>query len=209
MNTVPSYYGQDQQGGGGLLSLIQGLMGGSGSPYEKYADTYKNYLGQATGAQNPFYKAGTQATGDYQDWAQKMKDPSGFVNNLMSGYSQSPWAKNQQNAATRAATNFGSANGLTGSTPLMQQAQQTAGQISSQDQNQWLQHVLGINTEYGGAEHNLMQGGEHSADIMSQLFNQGGENLGQASAGQRAGQQQDRNSMISGILQMLLHGAFS
>jgi len=56
----------------------------------------------------------------------------------------------------RAANNIGSATGMTGSTPMMQQAQQNAQNISSGDMQNWLSQVLGINNQYGQGEAGLM-----------------------------------------------------
>jgi hypothetical protein len=182
----------------GFGGLFGGLFGDSGAPYQDYADQYKRYLNKATGVQNPFYNAGVGALGGYQDWLSGMKDPTAFINRLMGSYQESPFARNQQTQALRAAQNMGSASGLTGSTPLQLQAQQNASNISAQDMNSWLQNVLGINTMYGSGLGNLIGRGQGSADVMSNLFGRGGEALGEAAYGRRAGQNQDFWNMIGG-----------
>src|SRR6185295_2293555 len=102
----------------GLGGLFGGLFGHSDRPYEQAGQQYQKYGDLANNAQNPFYQAGTQATGNYQDWLQAQKNPSEFVNNLMGQYQESPYAQYQQQQAQRAGTNMASANGLSGSTPL-------------------------------------------------------------------------------------------
>jgi len=102
----------------------------------------------------------------------------------------------------RAAQNMGSATGLTGSTPLMQQAQQNAQNISSQDMNQWLQNVLGINTQYGAGQQNLMTGGQNAANALTNMWGNMGNQMGQAAYGKKAGEDQDFWNMIGGGLQL-------
>ncbi len=121
----------------------------------------------------------------------------------MGKYSQSEWAKNLTHQATNAATNAASASGLSGSTPLSQQIAQNAGQISSADQNQWLQNVLGINTQYGEGQNRMMGYGQHAADELSSLDAQQGGRAGVAAYGQSLGKQNDRNEIMEALTQFL------
>ncbi len=194
--------------GSSLGQFLGGAFGDSGKPYEKAMDQYRNALGPAQGYQNPFYNAGKGAIGPYQDWLGSMKDPSQFINSLMSHYQESPFARFQQQQGVRAAQNLGSASGLTGSSALSQQAQQNAQNISSQDMQTWLANVLGINTQYGAGQAGLMSGGRHAGDILSQLMNQFGQNMAHAAYGKQAGKNQDRSNMIGGATGMLKNGFF-
>jgi len=179
--TMPRYaqdaiYGQGQgfnagQFGQGLAGLFGGLFGDSAGPYHEYSD----WLQKAQNAQNPFYNAGVGALGNYQDWLKGMKNPTDFINNMMKNYTQSPFAKYQQDQSIRAGQNAASASGLTGSTPFAQQLQQNAQNISSQDMNTWLQNVLGVNRQYGQGEQNLITGGQGAANQLANIFGQQGE----------------------------------
>jgi len=189
--------------GGGLEGFLSGLFGNSGAPYEDAMKQYQHYANQAQNVQNPFLSAGTGAIGNYQHWLQGMQNPSGFINSLMNKYQESPFAKFQQQQAIRAANNLGSASGLTGSTPLQMQAQQNASNISSQDMNQWLQNVLGINTQYGTGQQNLIQGGQSSANALTNLFSNLGQEMGEAAYGKKAGENQDFNNTIGGLLKII------
>jgi len=184
-----------QQIGGSIPGFLQYFFGHSGAPYEAANKAYTPFYNQAKEQQNPFYQAGTGAIPQFQDWLGQMKDPSGFINNLMGKYQESPFAKFQQQQGMRAAQNMGSATGLTGSTPLQMQAQQNAQNISSQDMNQWLQNVLGVNNNYGSGLFNEMQGGQHSADMLSQLMQGAGEYRGGTAYGQAAGEQNDKSAL--------------
>lgn len=187
--------------GGGLAELISGLFGDSGSPYEEGANTYKPYLDKAIAGQQPYAQAGQNALGPYQDMLKNMSDPSGFINHLMEQYQESPWAKFSQKQGMRAAQNMGSAGGMggIGSTPLTQFAQQQAQGISSQDMSKWLENVLGTNTQALSGYGNLAGMGQNAANKISDLNNQGGENMAGFSYGKRAGDMQDRNNIFGGI----------
>jgi hypothetical protein len=149
----------------------------------------------ATNAQQPFYNAGTGAIPQYQQYLQQMSNPTGFVNNIMSQYQQSPWAKFQQQEAQKANNNMASAAGLIGSTPWQRSGEDYARNISSQDQNQFLQNVLGVNTNYGAGLNNLLNYGANSGNQMSNIYGQqAGANANLSYNQEAAGQQKD-NSM--------------
>ncbi len=192
-----------QMFGSGLGGLFGGLFGNSGAPYDKAMNQYQQWGQKAQEPQQPYLQAGTGAIGDYQSWLKGQQDPSGFINNLMGQYQESPYARNMQQQAMNAGQNAASASGLTGSTPMMQQLQQNAGNISAADQNQWLQNVLGINTQYGQGQQNLMGGGQNAANSLTNMFNQMGQNMGQAAYGKEAGKQQDFWNTLGGVGSMI------
>jgi hypothetical protein len=184
---------------GGIGSIASGLFNDSGAPYNAAMDQYQKYYNQAQNTQQPFLNAGTGAIPNYQNFLSKMQNPTDFINNISSQYKESPYAQYQQQQARRAAENFGSANGLSGSTLLMQQAQQNASNISSQDMNNWLQNVLGVNQQYGQGQQNLIQGGQNSANSLTNLLSMLGNNMGQAAYGQEAGNQSDFSNILGGL----------
>lgn len=188
-----------QQFLGGLGGLFGGMFGNSDKPYDAAMQQYQQWANKGQQTQQPYLDAGTGAIGDYQKWLQSQQDPSKFINDQMKNYQTSDYAKNLQQQSMNAGQNAASASGLMGSTPLMQQLQNNAGQITSADQNQWLQNVLGINTQYGQGENNLMQSGQNAANSLTNMYNQMGQNMGQAAYGQEAGKNQDRNNMFGGI----------
>lgn len=194
--------------GGGLSTLFSGLFGDSGRPFEDAMKQYQQWANKAQNVQNPYLNAGSGAIPQFQEWLQGQKDPSGFINNLMGKYQESPWAKYQQDQAMRAAQNQGAASGLTGSTPLLQFAQQNAHDISSQDMNNWLQNVLGINTQYGAGQQNLIHGGQNAANSLTGMYGDMGRQMAEAAYGKRAGQQQDRNNIWGGAFDILRNGLF-
>lgn len=189
-------------GMGGLAQFLGGLFGNSGSPYGDAMDQYQKWANMAQGVQNPFLQAGTGAIGNYQNWLSGMQDPSKFMNNLMGQYQESPYAKYMQQQAIRSGQNAASASGMAGSTPFAQQLQQNASNISSQDMNNWLQNVLGVNSQYGQGEQNLMGLGANAANQLTNMYGNMGQQMGQAAYGQQAGNNQDMWNMIGGGLQL-------
>jgi hypothetical protein len=179
-----------------------GLFGNSDAPYEDAMKQYKEYAGKAEGVQNPFLEFGKAGMPLFQNWLSGMQDPSKFINNLMGGYQESPYAKFQQQQGMRTAQNVGSASGLTGSTPLMQFAQQNAQDISGKDMNSWLQNVLGVNTQYGQGLGQQIGVGQGAANALTGMYGDMGRQMGEAAYGREAGKNQDRNNMWGGLFNL-------
>lgn len=187
----------------GLGGMLGGLFGNSGKPYDKAMEQYQKFMQMGQGVQQPYLDAGTGAIGDYQKWLQGQQDPSKFINGLMQNYQQSPYTSYLQQQAQNAGTNMGSASGLSGSSALAQQMQQNAGNIAQQGMDSWLQNVLGINTQYGQGQQNLMTGGQNAANSLMNMYNQMSQQMGDAAYGKEAGKQNDLWNTIGGGLGML------
>ncbi len=155
----------------GIGGLFGGLFGDSGKPYDEAEKKYQEYENKAGGINQPYIGAGETGVKNYQDWLNKQKNPTEFINNIMGDYNESPYAQYLQKQNLRAGQNFASANGLSGSTPMAQQIQENAGNISSKDMNSWLQNVLGINTQYGEGEHNMVNTGQNAVNNMTNFYN--------------------------------------
>lgn len=188
---------------GGLGGFLGGMFGNSGQPYSDAMQQYEKYMQQGANAQNPFLQAGQGAMGDYQKWLRGMQDPSKFINSQMSQYQQSPWAQYQQQQAVRSGQNAASASGLTGSTPFAQQLQQNAAGISSQDQQNYLSNVLGVNQQYGSGLNNMMGYGANAANQLTGLYGNMAQGMGNLAYGQSQAQNQDFWNMLGGGLGML------
>lgn len=192
-------FNANSSGFGGLFPLIGDFFSNPGKPYGDASKELARYFPQQQGYLNPFLKAGQGAIPDFQNWLKSMQNPSGFINNLMGSYQESPYAHYQQDQAMRSAQNMGSASGLTGSTPLTQFAQQNARDISSQDMNQWLQNVLGINSQYGAGQMGLMGQGMQAGNAMSQMLGDYARNQAMLKYGQGAANQGRWGNIIGGI----------
>lgn len=185
--------------GSGLGGLLGGMFGNSGKPYDKAMEQYQKYLQMGQGVQQPYLDAGKEGLGNYQEWLKGQKDPADFINNLMGQYQQSPYNSYLQGQAQNAGINAGSANGTMGSSALMQQMQQNAANIGQQGMDSWLQNALGINSQYGQGQQNLMQGGQNSANSLMNMYNNMGQQMGDAAYGKEAGKQNDWWNMLGGV----------
>jgi hypothetical protein len=183
-----------------LGSIAGGLFGNGGDSYKDAMKQYKKYADKSSGYQDPFYQSGKNSIPQYEQWLSGMSDPSQFINNLMGGYSESPYAQYQQQQGMRAAQNIGSATGLSGSTPLMLQSQQNAQDISSKDMDQWLQNVLGINNQYGQGLNTNINRGQGAANNLSNIYNNLGNQMGGAAYGAGMANQSQLSNILSGLL---------
>jgi|SRR5215475_8626828 len=186
----------------GLLNTLGGIFGNSSKPYDKSREEYEKYINKAEGVQQPYVNAGQQGLTNYQDWLNGQKDPAAFINKQIGQYSESPYAHYLQQQAVNAGNNYGSANGLSGSSALALQMQQNAGNIASQDMNQWLQHVLGINTQYGQGQNNLVNYGQNAANSLTNLYGQSAKDQAEQAYNSQAGKQNDFWNTIGGIGEM-------
>lgn len=186
----------------GMSGILGGLFGDSGSPYEAAMGQYQDYTRRAENSLNPFLSAGHGAIAPFQQWLSSMQNPSQFLNNLTNQYQESPFSKYQQQQAMRAAQNAASASGLSGSTPFMQQIQQNASNISSQDMNNWLSKVLGINTQYGAGNQSLINSGLGAGNALAGLYGDMGRSMAEAAYGKQAGENNDFSNLLGGALQL-------
>jgi hypothetical protein len=203
MAALASMFGQAKNSfGGGLSSFLGGIFNDPRKAYAEGQRAYDPWSDKAAGVFNPFYQEGQKGIGKYEDWLGRMENPQDFINNLMGGYKESPYAKYLQDYATRAGTNAASASGLIGSTPFMQAAQENAAGIASKDMQDWLGRVLGINSEYGRGWGNIMNQGFNAAQGMSNVFGNRARDEAEMAYGKEAASQSRGNNIISGLLQM-------
>lgn len=185
--------------GSGLGGLLGGMFGDSGKPYDKAMEQYQKFMQMGQGVQQPYLDAGKQGLGNYQEWLQGQKDPAAFMNKMMGQYQDSPYTSYLQQQAQNAGINAGSANGTMGSSALAQQMQQNAGNIAQQGMDSWLQNVLGINTQYGQGQKNLVDTGQNSANSLMNMYNQMSQQMGDAAYGKEAGKKSDFWNTLGGI----------
>lgn len=194
----PTNFLKGSAASGGLSSIFSGLFGNN-DPYKDAMKQYQNYANQAAGYQNPFYNAGNAAIPQYQNYLQKMSDPSQFINNLMGGYQESPHSQYLQDQAMKSAMNASSASGLSGSSAMNQAISQNAADISSQDMNQWLQNVLGINSQYGQGLGSMMGMGQNAGNQLSNIYTGLGNEMAQGSYGSSMAKNQQMGDLFGGL----------
>lgn len=126
--------------------------------------------GGAGGGLSPYTGAGSQAIQQYLQSIMGMKDPAAWMKNIMGGYSQSPSAQLQQEAAIRSANQAGAASGMLGSGAEQSQIARQAQGISQEDQQRYLQNIMGVQGQFLGGLGGISQMGEQG--IMGQMQQQ-------------------------------------
>lgn len=184
----------------GLPGALGGIFGmGGGDPYADAMKQYQKYADQAAGYQNPFFEAGSGAIGDYQDYLQRMQDPSAYLNQLMGDYQESGYNKYLQDEAARAGLNAASAGGLVGSTPYMQEAERTAANLAQGGMDNWLKQALGLNELYGSGLDTLMGRGQGASNALTNLYGGLGKSMGLGTYGQGMDKRQQMGDLFGGL----------
>lgn len=174
-----SFWGNIASGlGGGLAGLSMYNMPKKADPMAMGNEYFNKIPGQLDQGYDPYIKQG--------------QDPAGTIKGFQDQWHQSEGQKNAMNEALAAQGAQGAAGGMSGSPMDVNNQGRLAADISNNQMQQWLQNVLGINTQGMGASIG-------KAHDMSNLFNQ------QGTMGFQQGQQQNqqRNQMIQSLMSLI------
>lgn len=190
-------FGNAAGGLGGLAGGIAGLFGGGkkNNPYSgggKYFDQIQDIIKQYS---DPYVNAGRGAMGGTQGVYDQMRDdPGGYYNKLGAGYKESPGYQFKLKNALQAGSNAQAAGGMAGSPQHEQQNMGIANDIASQDFNEYMNQIMGINKGGLEGEENTINRGFNAGQNAT---NNLGTNLGQKNAwnaGQKNWNNENRNS---------------
>ena len=199
--SMPSW--MSNAGNSGLLGSLGSIAGSMftnpTAPYNNAMQQYQQYAQMGQQAMSPYMQAGQGAIPGFQQWLQSMSNPTQFTNNLMNNYQESPNARYMQEQAIRSAQNAGSATGMVNSTPYTQQVQQNSANISQQDMGNWMQNVLGLNTQYGQGMSNMIGMGENAGNSLLDLYGNEANSMANMQYGKGQAQNQQTGGLISGI----------
>jgi hypothetical protein len=178
-----------------------GLFGSNQmNPADVAMPYFKNIEQMQRGQFNPYAPEGMQDQGGLgQQYYGMGTDPTGHLNDLMGQYQESPGFRRQMEEAMKMARYGAAGSGMGGTESALMDQGALAGALQSQDMQQWLQNVMGVQNQG-------MQGQERQ---MGDLWN----NMGTQGTLGFQGQQQknsDRNSLWKAGLQGIgsLGGAF-
>lgn len=183
--------------GAGLGSL---LFGGDDDGYGDIAPQLKEYLGKAVGYMDPYEKMGRGALGDYFTQLKQAEDPTQYIGSIMSKYQESPGAQFQRKQGLADISTGAAARGLLGSGAQAKSMMKYGQGLSAQDQQQYLQNVLGLRGQTLGGLAGLGQMGEQAAGQMGQWTYGTGENLANLQSQMAAAQQKQQSQMFGDIL---------
>lgn len=170
---------------GGIVDTLFG-----GGKEQAYKDL-QNYINQGMGQRKDYEQRAEQSlspyTGDpriqklFESELAKQQNPQEYYNSLFSGYKQSPFAKAQEEAGMNAIQHATSASGMHGSGDELKALQENAQKISSADQQQYLNNLLGIRGSYmsglGDLQHQESEHGYGARTNIANMLNQLGGNL--------------------------------
>lgn len=182
---------------GGIGAGIGSMLGGGGN--NSYDDASK-YFNQVPGTISPYFQpyinAGQQALPQLQQqYGNLINDPTGLMNQIGSGYQQSPGYQFQTQQGMNAVNNAAASGGMSGTPANQYNAANMVNGLANQDYYNYLNHGL---SQYGAGLQGLSginQMGYNASDqlaggLANSLMNQG--NLafsGAASQNQNQGSQ--------------------
>jgi hypothetical protein len=169
--------------------------------------------GQVAPYYNPYIQSGQQANQNLSNAGnQLMSNPAGMYNSVASGYQMSPYAQNQITQETKAMNNTAAAGGFVGTPYNQAQVGQMVQGITSKDENEYINSVIGLYHMGLLDEQDLnnlgFQASGKMADVTGNTLNAEG---GLAFANQSEQNQMQRNRMsnilgLSGMgASLLLH----
>ena len=167
-------------------------MFGTGSSWQNPAGAAMPYLEQIPGTISPYYQpyidTGLNAMNQYYGNASQWATPQGAsqnYNDIAAGYSTSPYAQYQTDQMEQAAAQSAAASGQAG-TPAQQAAvENQANQISSRDEQAYINSILGTEMQGQQGLGKLTGMGYNASDTLAQML---AKNLGAEAGLQYAGQ---------------------
>jgi len=207
---------------GGVVSGVSNLFSGGGNDaaadmeksLRQAQDIMRQYYGEAKGYMQPFYDTGIQSMGKYSSRLDEMSDPLAFYQKMLTGYNTSPQAKFQQDQAMKASNQSAAAAGMLGGGAQQKALADYTQQLTSRDQQQWLNNMLGINSQYMGGESALMGQGFNAGQQIGNWGMQTGSDLaslmgaiGKAQAAGDVSNASGINKMIGALGGLLFGGS--
>ena len=193
--------------GSGLGTMAGGLAGLFGSGQKNPADAAMPYLqgipGQTLPYYHPWMEGGQNAMNQSQGvYGQMTNDPNAYYDKIASGYKESPGYQWKLKQGMNASNNAAAAGGMAGSLQHQQQSQQMGNDIASQDFNDYLNQVLGINkTGLQGNENAMGRGFDASKGYADLLGSNAAQQAGlafQGQAGKNSQSQSGWENLFSG-----------
>lgn len=155
----------------GLGSIIGNIFNGGASA--GYRDAYRQFeqnrqnietkLGNANDYLSPYGERGQNALDNVESRLGDMSDPMAYINQIMGGYSLSPQAQLQMERSLDAANSAAAAGGMGGSSQVQNDVAELVQKLIAGDEQQYLNNVMGVNSQYLAGESGLGQMG-YNAD---------------------------------------------
>lgn len=186
------------------MSILSELFGGKRNPQNE-ANQYLDQIPGAVGQyNNPFIDRGERAGSKLEEaLAGLMDDPSGFIDKLMEGYTESGDYKRKKDVLGREIGASAAAGGVAG-TPMHQQDMgELVNSLLSSDMQQYLSNVLGVYDKGLSGEKDFYNVGYGASGRQADAV---GGALGSKATGAYEDAKtanQNRNNMISSLTNLL------
>ncbi len=153
------------------MGIFDSLFGGAQDP-SKGAMKYLNKIpGMAQNAYNPYIQAGqNQLPGLEDQYSQLMNDPGARMNQIGSGYQESPGYQFAVQQALQGSGNAAAAGGMAGSPQHEQQNMTLANNLANQDYNQYMQNALGLYGEGLQGSQGLYNTGYNASNQLADML---------------------------------------
>lgn len=169
-------------GGGSIGNMFSSFMNPQ-QGYQDAANQMQQYYGQAQGYLQPYAQNGQTAGGNLFGQQAALGDPAALENQWASGYSESPYAQQMTNKATQAGMNAASSMGLMGSSPAINNVQQSAGDIMQSDRQSYMNDLMQKYMGSVGINQGMYNTGAGAAGEMGQNAMNQGKNMAGAAYG--------------------------
>lgn len=178
---------------GGGLGLLGGLFGGN--PAKKAQEQSQKGWQESQNYQNPYVTRGNDQYNRLNDASANLMNPMDLQNRWLEKYQTSPWANQLLSQSQVAGNDFASQWGLGGSSAAMSNAQQNAGNIVSNDRQNYMNDLMQKYMQGIGLSSDIYNTGAKSAQSLGEQAV--GNGLVNAAFGYQ-GAQQPINNLIGG-----------
>jgi len=162
-------------------------------------DAFRQYGQQANQGLQPYQTSGQGEINPYMQNYQRMLDPNKFINEQMSGYMESPWAKMQMAKGQNSIQNAASAGGGLGGTNYMADMGDYARNITAADQQNYLNNAMNVWNGGLGRQGEMVGMGHNASGQMGKNMMNTGNNIGNAYNSMGQGVSGNYGSMGQGI----------
>jgi hypothetical protein len=162
----------------GIFDGIGDMVSGFFHPGRGYKDARKEMeekWRQAQGFQNPYNQFGQDQAGRLNNAENSLLDPSKLLAEWMSKYQESPYAKKSMENAKESGLDAASSMGLMGSSPAINNIQNSSSDIMNKDRQAFLQDLMQKYLAGVGIGQNIYNtGAQTAANMGNQAVNVGG-----------------------------------
>ena len=181
---------------GEVLNFLTGSKDAQRS-VEKGLSGQKDLYGKGIEGLAPWADAGKTSLQLLMDSLSNKQDPTSYYNDIMGGYSESPYAKLLTEKGIRAGNQGAAASGMLGSGENQKWLTDYSQQVASKDMNDFFKNIFGITDSYERGQSGISQEGLGAAGSQAGLYGKLGDSYLQGKEDQGSIGQQGKQSILS------------